>query len=236
MGSNLLRVCLYWLIFLLSGCAIIKPERPIARPTLTPITETHRDLVNLPMPAGRVVAAVYGFRDQTGQFKPAPDSNLSTSVTQGAASLLLKAMRDSRWFVSVEREGLQNLLTERKVARALDAPGGNGQSVPQGMQITLPPLSPASILLEGGIVAYESNVRTGGEGINFLGVGVNEQYRVDQVTVNLRAVDMRTGHIINSVSTTKTIFSQQINSNMYRFVNFKDLLQAEAGYTPPVSD
>jgi curli production assembly/transport component CsgG len=134
-------------------------------------------------------------------------------------------MRDSRWFIAVEREGLQNLLTERKVARALEVPAAQVQG------LALPPLASASILLEGGIVAFESNVRTGGEGVNFLGVGVNEQYRVDQVTVNMRAVDVRSGQIINSVSTTKTIFSQQINSNLYRFVNFKDLLQAEVGFT-----
>ena len=32
---------------------------------------------------------MYGFRDQTGQYKPTPASSFSTTVTQGAASMLI---------------------------------------------------------------------------------------------------------------------------------------------------
>src|SRR5690606_38438521 len=95
----------------------------------------------------------------------------------------------------------------------------------------VPPLLPASILLDGGIIAYESNVRTGGIGARFLGVGASTQYRMDQVTVNLRSIDIRTGAILNSVSTTKTIFSYEVTPNVYKFVNYTDLLEFEAGIT-----
>lgn len=198
--------------------------QPMSAPTLVPATSVYSDLINLPVPAGKITAAVYGFRDQTGQYKQAPDSNLSSAVTQGGASILLKAMKDSGWFIPVEREGLQNLLTERKVVRALETP----QNTPS---IQLPNLLPASLILEGGILSYESNVRTGGKGLRYLGIGLSGQYRVDQVTVNLRAVDVRTGQVFNSVSTTKTIYSKQVSSNVYRFVSFKGLLEADAGYT-----
>lgn len=213
---------------LLAGCASTQPPSNVAaNAELTPATKITRDLVNLPQPKGRVVAAVYAFRDQTGQYKPAPDSSFSTSVTQGAASMLVKALRDSGWFTPVERENLQNLLTERKIVRALETP--QDKLAPPAVQ--LPPLMPATVLVEGGIVAYETNVRTGGAGARYLGVGLDAQYRVDQVTVNLRTVDIRTGQILNSVSTSKTIYSYQLHTGVFRFVNFKELLELEAGYT-----
>jgi len=89
----------------------------------------------------------------------------------------------------------------------------------------------ANIILEGGIIAYESNIRTGGEGLRYFGVGGSEQYREDQVTVNLRAIDVRTGRVAHSVMTTKKILSQEITSGVYRFIEFKELLEMEAGTT-----
>ncbi len=211
----------------LGGCATTAPPSNVAaNAQLTPATRITRDLSRLPEPKGKVVTAVYAFRDQTGQYKPSPDSSFSTSVTQGAASILVKALKDSGWFTPVERENLQNVLTERKIVRALETPQDKDKS-----GLNLPPLLPATVLIEGGVIAYESNVRTGGAGAKYLGVGVNSQYRVDQVTVNLRAVDIRNGQILNSVSTTKTIYSYQLSTGVFRFVNFKELLELEAGYT-----
>lgn len=213
---------------LLAGCATLEqpPSNAAANAQLTPATRVTRDLLRLPEPKGKVVAAVYGFRDQTGQYKSAPDSSFSTTVTQGAASLLVKALKDSGWFTPVERENLQNLLTERKIVRALEAPQDKG-----GNAVHLPPLIPATVLIEGGIVAYETNVRTGGVGARYLGLGAQTKYRVDQVTVNLRTVDIRGGQILNSVSTTKTIYSYELSTGVFRFVGFKQLLELEGGYT-----
>ncbi|RJF99444.1 CsgG/HfaB family protein [Noviherbaspirillum saxi] len=219
-------VSLFLLVAFLSGCASMQaPSNAVANAKLTPPTRVTRDLLRLPEPKGKVVAAVYGFRDQTGQYKPAPDSSFSTTVTQGAASMLVKALKDSGWFTPVERENLQNLLTERKIVRALETPQDKNPT------INLPALVPATILIEGGIVAYETNVRTGGAGARYLGVGAKTQYRVDQVTVTLRTVDIRSGQILNSVSTTKTIYSYELSTGVFRFVNFKELLELEAGYT-----
>ena len=214
------------LTLLLGGCATREPAAAVSGATLTPPTKVTKDLQRLPEPKGKVVVGVYGVRDQSGQYKPAPDSSFSTAVTQGATSILVKALKDSGWFLPVERENLQNILTERKIVRALETPQDKAAPVVQ-----LPPLMPAAILIEGAIVAYESNVRTGGAGARYLGVGISDQYRVDQVTIALRAVDTRSGQVLGSVSTTKTIYSFQLATGIFRFVNFKELLEIEAGYT-----
>lgn len=217
----------------LSGCSVMKstsdalfgPGRSEAQ--LTPRTSTYRDLLNLPAPKGKILAAVYNFRDQTGQYKPAPNSSFSTAVTQGGASMLMDVLNESGWFIPLEREGLQNLLTERKIIRAAltkpDAPANN--SVP------LPSLVAANVLLEGGVVAYDTNIRTGGAGARYFGIGIDDQYRVDQVTVNLRAIDIRSGRILHSVLTSKTVYSKAISADVYRFVKFRRLLEMEAGTT-----
>ncbi len=212
----------------LQGCAVRDPMPADQKaPTLTPRTSTYQDLLALPRPKGQLVAAVYGFRDQTGQYKPTPASSFSTAVTQGAASMLVDAMQASGWFVVLEREGLQNVLTERKIIRASQGK----PDVAPNIQSELPSLLAANILMEGAIVAYETNVRSGGLGARYLGVGLSQEYRVDQVTVNLRAIDVRSGRVLSNVMTTKTIFSIGRSANVYKFIEFKELLEAEAGYT-----
>lgn len=215
---------------LLQGCALREPhpaEHEPEIPTLTPRASTYQDLINLPKPRGVVVAAVYGFRDQTGQYKPSPASSFSTSVTQGAASMLMDALQASGWFMVLEREGLQNLLTERKIIRASQQKEGT----PANILDELPPLQAANIVLEGGIVGFDSNVRTGGEGARYLGIGGSREYRVDQVTVSLRAVDVRTGQVLANVMTSKTIYSVARSAGVFKFIELKDLLELEAGYT-----
>lgn len=226
-GKRIATLSAMMCVLVLSGCAVSHPpSEVIGNAHLTPASPIARELSQLPEPAGRIAVAVYGFRDQTGQYKPAPDSSFSTAVTQGATAMLVKTLKDSGWFVPVERENLQNLLTERKIIRALETP-----QPADAPKINVPALRSASLILEGGVVAYESNVRTGGVGAKYLGVGLSTQYRVDQVTVNLRAVDSRNGEIIHSISTTKTIFSYEVRPSVFKFVNFKDLVEFEAGMT-----
>ena len=210
----------------LSGCNTVPASNVKSNAQLSPASRITLDLVNLPKPKDKIAVAVYAFRDQTGQYKPSPDSSYSTSVTQGAASLLVKALNDSGWYTPVEREGLQNLLTERKIVRAIESTTEKGKPA-----IYLPGLMPASLIIEGGVIAYESNVRTGGKGANYLGIGANDSYRIDQVTVNLRMVDIRSGQVLDTVSVTKTIYSYQFNSSIYAFVSYQRLLQEEAGFT-----
>lgn len=220
-------------VVLATGCSTIEntetalfgPE--LSSATLTPRASTYRDLINLPAPRGKIVATVYNVKDQSGQYKPIPASSFSTAVSQGATAMLVNAMNDSGWFIPLEREGLQNLLTERKIIRAaLKKP-----NTPQNNDDELPSLLAANVLIEGSIVAYESNLKTGGAGARYFGIGASEQYRTDKVTVNLRAIDIRSGRILHSVMTSKSILSREISGGVFRFVEYKRLLEIEAGTT-----
>ncbi len=211
----------------LQGCTTAHYNEAYEHPMpaqLTRTTSSHKDLLSLPLPAGKIPVAVYSFRDQTGQYKQQTGvSSFSTAVTQGATSILLQALRDSKWFTPMEREGLQNLLTERKIIRATLKKNNQVQDIP--------PLKFSNILLEGGITGYDSNIQTGGFGAKYFGIGMNTKYRVDQVTVHLRAIDIMTGEILSSVSVTKSILSREISAGVFRFVSFKRLLESEGGVT-----
>ena len=124
------------LLLSLAGC-VTRPMPALSNATLTPPTRTTRDLTHLPPPKGKIVAAVYGFRDLTGQYKASPDSSFSSQVTQGGASFLVKAMRDSGWFTPVERENLQDLLTELFVRYPPDPGRGAGIGQAVGEQRTV---------------------------------------------------------------------------------------------------
>jgi len=221
-------IIIVFLTFVLGGCTYsMQIPETSETPKLMPRGSTYTDLISLPQPRGKILVSVYDFRDQTGQYKPQPNSNFSTAVPQGGTSLLTTALIDSQWFLPLEREGLQNLLTERKIIRAAQ----KKDKVVNNHGADLSSLSSANIVIEGGIVAYDSNIVTGGAGAKYLGIGGSGQYRTDQVTVNLRAVDVRTGQVLLSVTTTKTISSHEIGFGAFRFVDYKELLEVEMGYS-----
>ncbi len=193
---------------------------------LGPETPLKKALLELPEPKEQLVVAVYKFRDQTGQYKPSNvGSSWSTAVTQGATNILIRALEESGWFVPIEREHISNLLNERKIIRSSrEQYEGKSGSL-------LPPLLFAGILLEGGIVSYETNVFTGGAGIRYFGTEVSSQYREDRVSIYLRAVSTSNGKILKTIYTTKSILSQEVSAGIFRYVKFKRLLEAEVGYT-----
>ena len=107
------KLILLLILFIVSACSSTSELEQIeASSSLMPKGETYYDLIGLPAPQGSMVAAVYDFRDQTGQYKPIPSSNFSTAVPQSGTAFSDHTLNDSAWFVPVEREGLQNLLTE----------------------------------------------------------------------------------------------------------------------------
>ena len=223
-----MTVMLMALVYL-PGCATTAASMYTERATMGFTTAIHQDLISLPKPKEKIVVAVYKFRDQTGQYKPHPAAvSFSTAVTQGATSMLNKALEDSGWFIPIERETLPNLLNERKIIRSTmmqyQAQGDNSENLP-----SLPPLLYAGVLLEGGIIAYETNLVTGGFGLRYFGLGGSTEVRKDQITIYLRAVAVKNGKILKSVSTTKSILSREVNFGIYRFVRVKRLLEAEAG-------
>lgn len=195
-------------------------------------TQTQKLLDAIPPPTRPVAVAVYGFTDQTGQFKPSEQGQtLSRAVTQGGASILVKALQDvgnRSWFTIVERESLKNLLNERQIIREMrERYLGESNVNPQA----LPSLLFAGVLLEGGIVGYDTNTVTGGAGAGFLGINGRTEYRQDTVTVYLRAVSVRTGEVLTTVTASKTIASESLGASAFKFVAFKELLEAEVGFT-----
>ncbi|MCR9180616.1 MAG: curlin [Erythrobacteraceae bacterium] len=195
-------------------------------------TQTQNLLHQLPGPQRQVAIAVYGFTDQTGQFKPSDvGQTLSRAVTQGASAMLVKALQDAgnrSWFTVVERERLDNLLRERQIIGEMRKRYLGEQDIDPN---ALPALLFAGVLLEGGIVGYDTNTVTGGAGAAFLGIGARTEYRQDTVTVYLRAVSVRTGEVLANITTSKTIASQALGASAFKFVAFRELLEAEAGIT-----
>ena len=195
-------------------------------------TQTQTLLNQLPAPQRPVAIAVYGFSDQTGQFKPSEQGQtLSRAVTQGASSILVKALQDAGnrgWFTVVERERLDNLLKERQIIGEMRKRYLGEQEIDPN---ALPALLFAGVLLEGGIVGYDTNTVTGGAGAAFLGIGARTEYRQDTVTVYLRAVSVRTGEVLANVTASKTIASQALGASAFKFVGFRELLEAEVGIT-----
>ncbi|EKM0377426.1 curli production assembly/transport protein CsgG [Cronobacter turicensis] len=211
---------------LLSGC-LTAPPKEAANPTLMPRGQSYQDLIHLPEPKGRLYVSVYNIQDETGQFKPYPASNFSTAVPQSATAMLVTALKDSRWFIPLERQGLQNLLNERKIIRASQENGTVGDN----NRMPLQSLMSANVMIEGSIIGYESNVKSGGAGAKYFGIGADTQYQLDQVAVNLRVVNVSTGEILSSVNTSKTILSYEVQAGVFRFIEYQRLLEGEVGYT-----
>jgi curli production assembly/transport component CsgG len=212
---------------LLGGCAMIVPVPDPEPPKV--VKNENKEFNILPPPVGGpIVAAVYGFNDKTGQRKPSDKlANISFAVTQGAEVWVIKALQEiggGKWFKVVERVGLDNLTKERQIIRqARDSVGDQRQ---------LKPMMFAGVLIEGGIIGYDSNTLTGGAGARYLGIGPSTQYRQDVVTVTLRAVSVQTGEVLLSVSTTKSIISTGSNLTFFKFFDQgTQSFEAEMGYT-----
>ena len=215
----------------LGGCIIAgSANDPMAKPaSLVADTKSGIALESLPPPRRPLDVSVYNFPDLTGQNKPNDNfAEFSRALTQGASAVLIDVLTKAgggQWFNVVERNDLQPLLQERQIIQ-------NTRTAAEGDKAPgLPPLRFAGILLEGGIIGYDSDETTGGLGANYLGIGADTQYRQDIITVALRAVSVQSGRVVASVTTTKTIYSAQVHSSAFQFAAIDQLLQAEFGIT-----
>jgi len=178
----------------------------------------------------KITIAVYRFQDLTGQRKPSTKfSQLSTAVTQGSDTFViqaLKAVSNGTWFQVVERNGLDNLVKERQLIRSTrDLYDGENE-----IDKILKPMLFAGLIIEGGIVGYDSNTQSGGQGARYFGIGLSEQYRVDQVTVSMRIVSVQTGEILLTTNVTKTIASYASGGDVFRFLDLgTKALELETG-------
>ena len=170
------------------------------------------ELLNLPPATNMPVVAVYKFDDKTGQRK---DSQTGQSFSTAVLIDALKTAGNGKWFRVVERQGIDALVRERQIIRSTrDAAAKKLNTESEGVG----PLLFAGMIIEGGIVGYDSNMKTGGRGARTLGIGFSNQYRQDQVTVSVRAVSVLTGEILLNVQTKKSILSYGSGGDVFRFV------------------
>tara|TARA_R110001632_G_scaffold206644_1_gene330583 strand:+ start:234 stop:1127 length:894 start_codon:yes stop_codon:yes gene_type:complete len=186
-------------------------------------------LANLPPASERPVVAVYSFKDLTGQRKSRDNlADFSTAVTQGGEAFVIDALKTAgkgKWFRVVERTGLENLIKERQIIRS-----AREEFEKKDEDKKLQPLLFAGIIVDGGIIGYDSNIESGGRGARYLGIGSSVQYKRDSVIVSLRATSTLTGEILLNVQTKKSILSVGGGYDVFRFVDMDTkLVEIEDG-------
>ena len=191
---------------------------------------SYKDLSTIKAPKGDpIIIAVYDFIDMTGQKKPGGSfASMSTAVTQGSYQILIKSLQDAgngKWFRVVERSSLASLLQERKLIRTTRQLSEGENAEP------LPALLFAGAYITGGIIGYDSDIKSGGFGARVLGIQANKQYRQDIVTIILRLVNVQTGEVVMTTTVEKTIFSTSTGSDIFKYFDTDTMLvEVEAGF------
>ena len=219
-------------VILLSSCAVINENRDLA---LTQHIESSailnlqsEELKNLSPAKIKPSVAVYpnSFRDLTGQRKSNSSFALfSTAITQAPEAFLIRALKhaaDGKFFTVVERVGLDNLTKERQLIRS------TRQEFKEDNKMQ--PLLFAGLIIEGGVISYEANLKSGGLGARYLGIGTSKQYREDTVTISLRLVSVSTGEVLIETLVSKSIVSTNISQDIFRFIEAgTELVEVEGG-------
>lgn len=222
---------------LLSSCAIIidplennlPPIQKIEKPEIGTLLVP--ELANI-QSANKVkpVVAIYtgGFTDQTGQRRSNSSyATFSSAVTQAPDAYLIRALKHAGsnydgFFEVVERVGLDNVTKERQIIRS------TRQEFKEDKK--LQPLMFAGLIMQGGVISYESNIKSGGAGARYLGIGMSRQYKQDTVAISLRTVSVSTGKVLLEVLVTKTILSASIDQDVFRFItDSTELVEIENG-------
>jgi curli production assembly/transport component CsgG len=217
-------ILLYLSVTLLSSCAfdyqkIIEeggiPD--IITKTSSVLELQSEELKNI-LPAKRKpVIAIYpnSFKDQTGQRKSNGQFALfSTAITQAPEAFLIRALKhaaDGKFFQVAERVGLDSLTKERQLIRSTRETFDEDS--------TVKPLLLAGLLIQGGVLSYDTNVKSGGAGARYLGIGSSKEYREDVITITLRLVSVSTGEILIEVLVSKSIISVGLSQDIFRFVD-----------------
>ena len=221
---------LYLSVLLLSSCALIIPPLDNGVPPMRNIEPAEvglliTELKDIKSPVRKPIVAVYpnSFKDNTGQRRSNSQyASFSTAITQSPDAYLIRALKHSNFFDVVERKGLDNLTKERQIIRTTRESFEEKQK--------LKPLLFAGLLMEGGVIGYETNIKSGGAGARYLGIGMSKEYRQDSVTISLRTVSVSTGKILLEVLVTKTVLSASISSDVFRFyANNTELVEIENG-------
>ena len=151
----------------------------------------------------------------------------STAITQAPEAFLIRALKhaaDGKFFQVAERVGLESLTKERQLIRSTRETFEEDSSVK--------PLLLAGLLIQGGVLSIDTNIKSGGAGARLLGVGSSKQYREDLITISLRLVSVSTGEVLIEVLVSKTITSVGLSQDIFRFVDEgRRLIEVEGGVT-----
>ena len=217
------------ILLFLTGCATM--DMAISATDMPKKSQVSlKKLITIPPPTrGPIVVAVYKFLDRTGQRKSKDNiASLSSAVTQGADVIVIQALKNAgngSWFRVVERVGLDHLIKERQLVRSTRATFEGKKR-----KNRLKPLLFAGVLIEGGIISYDTNILSGGTGARFFGTGGSGQYRKDQVSIYMRVVSVQTGEILVNIGVTKTILSMRTGLDFFRFIDIgQKALEIESG-------
>ena len=222
----------FLLAILVSSCAVLNKNtdlsltRDIQPANILDLQSAQ--LAELPPAKRKPVIAVYrdSFQDLTGQRKSNSSFALfSTAVTQAPEALLIRALKhaaNGEFFRVVERVGLDNLTKERQLIRS------TRENFDEDKQ--LQPLLFAGLLIQGGVINYDTNVQSGGIGARYLGIGTSKQYREDVVTISLRLVSVSTGEVLMETLVSKSIVSTSVSQDVFRFIEAgTELVEIEGG-------
>lgn len=222
---------------LLSSCALLfdpiennlPPLQKIEKPEIGSLLVP--ELANIKtFNQSKPVVAIYAgsFIDATGQRRSnSTYATFSSAVTQAPDAYLIRALKHAGsnhngFFEVVERVGLDHVTKERQIIRS------TRQEFKK--ETKLQPLMFAGLIMQGGVISYESNVKSGGAGARYLGIGMSRQYKQDTVTISLRTVSVSTGKVLLEVLVTKTILSASIDQDIFRFItDSTELVEIENG-------
>ena len=226
------RLYLCLLVTLLSNCAVISHNedlvlsKKIQSPDILELQS--EELKNLPAASVMPTVAIYpnSFKDLTGQRRSNSTFALfSTAITQAPEAFLIRALKHTsggEFFRVVERVGLDDLTKERQLIRSTRKEFKEDNK--------MKPLLFAGLLIQGGVISYEANLKSGGAGARYLGVGNSKQYREDTITISLRLVSVSTGEVLTETLVSKSIISTSISQDIFRFIETgTELVEIEGG-------
>lgn len=213
--SIILTLMIILHLWLMTGCAVLVDQLPQKPEVTKNLLQREFDSITGPPMGKPITVAVYSFLDKTGQRRPSNNmASFSTALTQGAEVFLIKALQDvgrGEWFTVLERIGVDGLTRERQLIRQMrDAYEGTNSK-------PLQPLLFAGILIEGGVIGYDTSTKSGGIGARYLGVGGSTQFSEDVVTVSLRVVSVSTGKVLASINVQKTLLSVADHATALKF-------------------
>jgi len=220
------------LVTLLSNCAVISHNedlvlsKKIQSPDILELQS--EELKNLPAASVMPTIAIYpnSFKDLTGQRRSNSTFALfSTAITQAPEAFLIRALKHTsggEFFRVVERVGLDDLTKERQLIRSTRKEFKEDNK--------MKPLLFAGLLIQGGVISYEANLKSGGAGARYLGIGNSKQYREDTITISLRLVSVSTGEVLTETLVSKSIISTSISQDIFRFIETgTELVEIEGG-------